>query len=329
MVTENEVLEQSKIAYNQWCDLWRSHAVRNSKNEMKPLTDFLAVGMGKACLCIANGYSFEQNIDIIKENQGNCDIFVVDKALKHCFDNDIKPTYCLVADANISYEKYLKPVEHKLQDTYLFSNAHANPEWNENGNWKGIYFFVDEDALGTEKEFSALTNCHNIIPAGTNVSNELIIMLNQSNNKNLNNFFGYDKLLLIGYDYSWYRNKYYAFDHLANGKNNYQRNVFCYNLRGDFVYTSSNLLFSARWLEQYIKTYRVNAVQCSKNSILNSPFKSEDLAYHMRYNYKTDHASRVQSMLKLNRDLNQRLKKIRSDIQSITNEHVRNVLKDF
>lgn len=329
MISNNEVFEQSKEAYNQWCDLWRKHAVRNSRNEMKPLSDFLAVGVGKACLCIANGHTFEEHIETIKKNQDYCDIFVVDKALKHCIDNDITPTYCLVADANVSYEKYLKPVKDKLENTYLFSNAHANPEWNEHGNWKGIYFFVDQDALGTEKEFSALTNCHNIIPAGTNVSNEIIVLLNQSNNKSLNNYFGYDKLLLIGYDYSWYQDKYYAFDHLGGGKNNYQRNVFCYNLNSDFVYSSANLLFSARWLQQYIQIFKVNAVQCSKKSILNLNLQSEDLGAQMRYNFKADHAPKVQSMLKLNRELSERLKKLRDDIKSITHEHVVNVLKDF
>jgi hypothetical protein len=202
-----------------------------------------------------------------------------------------------VCDANVNYEKYLERHKDNLQDTILIMNVCANPQWASEGNWKDKYFFVNKDILGSEKEFSALSGCKNFIPAGTNVSNAMVVMLNQSDDKARQNFFGYDKILLIGFDYSWrHDGNYYAFDHSGGGKRSYMTHAFCVTDTGKWAYSSGNLLFSMQWLAKYIQAYGVPVVQCSRESLLNTVKKS-DLKEQMKYKYKTQDAKTVRDLV--------------------------------
>ena len=106
-MTPEDVKRQSENAYAQWCVQWREHCKAHSIYPQKPLSDFLGIGIGRAILCVANGYSFEENIETIKANKDSCDIICCDKTLGHLIDNGINPTYCVVCDANVNYEKYL------------------------------------------------------------------------------------------------------------------------------------------------------------------------------------------------------------------------------
>ena len=117
MPGKNEIIEQSKAAYGQWKEQWRDHAKIHSEYEMKPLMDFQNIGVGKAIVVVANGASFEKQIDTLKKHRDNCHILACDKTLGHLIDNGISPDYLLVCDANVNYEKYLQPWEDKLQDT--------------------------------------------------------------------------------------------------------------------------------------------------------------------------------------------------------------------
>ena len=92
MSSDLDVVRQSRTAYNQWAPQWREHAKRHSKFKMKDILEFQNTGIGKACLVIANGYSFEKNIETIRANQANVDILCVDKCLVHCIENGIIPT---------------------------------------------------------------------------------------------------------------------------------------------------------------------------------------------------------------------------------------------
>jgi len=129
-LTPDSIVQQSKNAYNQWKDLWRENAkISAGFAPHKPMKDFLNIGVGKACLVVANGYSFERNIDVIRENQEHIDILCCDKTLGHLLDNGIKPTYCLVCDAMVDYEKYMEKWQDQLEDTILFINVCANQKW--------------------------------------------------------------------------------------------------------------------------------------------------------------------------------------------------------
>src|SRR4051812_18336632 len=103
------IKEQSNAAMKQWADQWREHCKIHSSFPQKGFDEYENIGVGKAVLCIANGYSLEENISTIQENQRNVDILACDKTLGHLIDHGIVPTYVLVCDANVDYEKYMAP----------------------------------------------------------------------------------------------------------------------------------------------------------------------------------------------------------------------------
>lgn len=325
-MAELDVLKQSKAAYAQWSKQWREHAKHNSRYKMRDILDLQNVGVGKAVLAIANGYSFEEQIETIKKYQQNVDIICVDKCLKHCIDSGIIPTYALVCDANVSYEQYLKPIEDKLQNTILLMNVCANPKWADNGSWKERYFFVNKDVLNSHEEFQALSGCPNTIAAGTNVSNAVIVMLTQCDNGGQrNNFFGYDKILMIGYDYCWGDN-YYAFDQNGGGKHNYMRQTECISFAGKRVYTSGNLMNSAKWMDKYFKVFRTPAIQCTRNTILVGKAFG-DLAEQMQYRYKPEDSREVISLLEYRRTLSAKVDAINSRIFEVGRDHYKQMLR--
>jgi len=318
---KDEVKQQSLNAYNQWCEQWREHAKHNSKHTQKPLADFENIGVGKACVLVGNGASFETEIETLKKYKDKVDIICCDKTLGHLIDNGIKPTFCMVCDANVNYEKYMKPWEDQLDETVMFSNVCGNPEWGDNGNWKDKYFFVNEDVLQSEKEFSELSGCKNTIPAATNVSNAMVVFLTQCDNKARRNHFGYDKYLLIGYDYCWLAGgSYYAFDYDGGGKRNYMRHQYLYDFQNNMAYTSNNLHFSARWLDNYINVFKLPVIQCGKSTVL--PLKHQgDLESQMQYDFKRDDKELVQDLVKQYRFLKQRTKSIERSLDKISKEH--------
>ena len=320
-LSKEDIKRQSERAYGQWCVQWREHAQINSKWPMKDLHDFENSGIGKAVLCIGNGYSFEEEIEAIKSNWKMVDIVCCDKSLGHLIANGIKPTYCVVADANVDYEKYLKPYEDQLSETVLISNVCANPLWAEKGSWKDRYFFCVMDVLKSELEFQKLSGCPNTMAAGTNVSNGIVIAMTQSDNHGRKNFFGYDKILLIGFDYCWSPDgKYYAFDETGGGKSNYMRHLHLMDARGELCWSSTNLIFSARWLDSYVSAFRLPVVQCSKRSVFATP-KRGILSEQMQYSFRPENRDRVKRILDLRRIVAEKKKEYEAQISDIARDH--------
>lgn len=320
-LSKDDIQKQSERAYKQWAVQWREHARINSKWPMKELADFENSGIGKAVLCVANGYSFEAEIDAIKAHWDKVDIVCCDKSLGHLLDNGIRPTFCIVADANVNYEKYLKPWESQLQDTVLISNVCANPLWAERGNWKDRYFFCVMDILQSEKEWQRISGCPNTMAAGTNVSNALVICMTQSDNTGRRNYFGYDKILLIGFDYCWSEDgKYYAFDEQGDGKSNYMRHAYLMDARGALCYSSSNLIFSAKWLDQYISAYKLPVVQCTRRSVF-ATSKRGILAEQMQYSFRPENKDRVKRILELRRIVSEKKKEYEKELAQVARSH--------
>lgn len=318
---DSALIRQSKTAYNQWSEQWKKHAVIHSKFEMKSLHNLANSGIGKAILCVANGYSLEENMQTIKENAHNVDIMCCDKTLGHLIDNGISPTYVMVCDANVNYEKYMEKWKDKLQKTTLLINVCGNPKWSVNGNWKDRYFFINKDVIDSHLEFSKLSGCYNFIPAGTNVSNAMIIILSQSDNDGKKNFFGYDKMLLIGFDYSWRLDgKYYAYDETGDGKADYMRHIYFNSPSGKFCYSSGNLSFSKDWITKYIKTFNLPVVQCAKDTLLNLGL-SGDLGYQMSYRHKPEDSFEVISLVKDYEKLQKKLKETKNKLDAIGKDH--------
>jgi hypothetical protein len=311
---------QSQAAYKQWCVQWRGHAVEHSSYNMKPMRDFENLGVGRAVLCVANGYSFEEGIDIIKKYQHNVDILACDKTFGHLVSHGIKPKYLMVCDANVNYEKFLEPYLEHTSDTILFANVCSNPKWSK-ANWKDKYFFVNKDILKSELEFSKLSGCNNFIPAGTNVSNAMVVLLTQSDNDGRKNFFGYDKILLIGYDYCWrHGKKYYAFDEDGNLKTNYMCHSYITIHSGSFGYTSGNLSFSAEWLAEYAKAFKLPLIQCTKETIT-SNIQFGDLEKQLQYSYKVEDQENVRDYVSQLRELMSKKFELETKLATIGKDH--------
>ena len=317
---ESDILAQSKAAYSQWAEQWREHAKAHAIYEKKPLSDFENTGVGKACLLVANGYSFEENIETIKKYQHNVDIIACDKTLGSLLDHGITPKFCIVCDANVNYETYLKPWVDKVGEVILLTNACANPVWTEKGQWKDRYFFINKDILESEKEFAKLSGCNNFIPAGTNVSNAMLVMITQCSNEAKRNFFGYDKILCIGFDYSWrFDGKYYAFSDDGGGKANYRKHIHCTMVDGSFGYTSGNLAFSAKWFEKYVVAFQLPVIIGSNKTILS--LKSGSLVEHMQYKYKTEDCSIVKDTVAKLREITKIKNELENKLTAIGKDH--------
>lgn len=317
---DSQVLEQSKAAYNQWCVQWRAHAKAHASDKHKSLVDFQNTGIGRAVVCVANGFSFEENIEALRAVHPNVDIICCDKTLGHLLDHGIRPKFCLVADANVNYEKYLKPWEDKLGSTILLMNVCANPKWSQNGNWKDQYFYACKDILGSEREFMALSGCPNAIAAGTNVSNALVIMMTQCDHSGRRNWFGYDKILLVGFDYSWrFNGKYYAFDEAGGGKEGYMCHQYIRLPSGEFGYTSGNLYFSAQWLNQYVRQYNLPVVNCTPHSLLG--LKVGELSEHGEYRFKPEDSATARKIADRLRALQAEQTELIKKMSGIAKEH--------
>ncbi|NNG10218.1 MAG: DUF115 domain-containing protein [Arenibacter sp.] len=326
-LNSEQIRKQSEAAYGQWCEQWRRHATHHSKYEMKPLENMRFSGVGRPILLVANGYSLEQNIETVKEYSGKVDIMCCDKTLGHLLDNDIIVNYCMVCDANVDYEKYMEKYKDRLENTTLFINVCANPKWTDNGNWKDRYFFVNKDILKSEKEFCELSGCGNVIPASTNVSNAMVVFMTQSDERGRQNFFGYDKMVLIGFDYSWLlTGHYYAFNKSGDGKMNYMRHMLGYDANGKLGCTSQNLLFSAKWLKDYITVFNLPVIQCSQEAVTGIE-KTGDLAEQLDYEFRTDDSEKAKMLIKTVAEASNTLKRTKKMLTSLFENHENNMLK--
>ncbi len=58
-MNDQQIREQSKAAIKQWGKQWEDHCHQHSKDPFinNDLLNLGAIGVGKAVLCVANGYS--------------------------------------------------------------------------------------------------------------------------------------------------------------------------------------------------------------------------------------------------------------------------------
>ncbi len=322
-VKMDQIKAQSEAAYNQWAKQWRAHATAHNDPAINQnrLSDFLNIGIGRVCVAIANGFSFEENLELLKKHRKNIDIIACDKTLGSCLDHGLVPTYVMVSDANVSFETYMEKWQDKLQNTTLFINVCANPKWSQHGNWKKVYTLVHKDVDKNEIEFSELSGCKNIVIAGTNVSNMMVVLLTQSDMEKQQNYFGYDKIVLLGYDFSWrHDGKYYSFDKDAKGKRNYMAHILAKTQAGSYCSTSGNLMFSANWLSGYIKNFGLPVVLGSKQSIADIK-ATNDLEAQLAYKYRPADKDVVHQTVKRHNFLIEELEKEKKKLHRIGMDH--------
>jgi hypothetical protein len=318
-----DVKEQSKAAYLQHKEVWLKNCRENGKLDQGDMSELRNIGVGRALLICATGYSLEQNIETIKKHWEKIDIMCCDKALGHLLDNGITPRFVVVQDARISYDKYLKPWENdpRLKEVTACFNVCANPEWAFKVAWKKMYFHANKDAMGYEKEFMKEANCKNLIIAGTNVSNAMLIFATQCEGNDRRNFMGYDKYVLVGFDYCWtYEGNYYAFSKDGGGKANYMRHLYLMDSFGNHVYSSQNLHQSATWANAYITNYNLPVVNCSNQTLLSTGTRY-NLEEQMQYKYDPEDSSIVKELDKDLRSLTQRTEIVKNRLRELAEKH--------
>lgn len=244
---------QSNAAYKQWAETWRKHARHarqiNEKRGNNSILDLALMGHNRAAVLVALGQSLEEHIDTIKKYQtkDGVDVVCCDKAFKVLMERDIKPRIVYVADAVVSYEMWCEPFIEQSEDIILIASVTANEKWSE--NWKGpVYFIVNKDNVGTDKEMMKLSGITDLLPASAIVGNAVIVASTQ--------LLGYSKQFMVGYDYSWQPEKnYYAFsgdhDGIVGDKRVWQKNDICIGINGSITFMSENLTFAARWLKNF------------------------------------------------------------------------------
>jgi hypothetical protein len=153
----------------------------------------------------------------------------------------------------------------------------------------------------------------------------MVVFLTQSDERGAQNFFGYDKILLIGFDYCWSAGKYYAFDHTGSGKDNYMRHIYMINGAGEYCYTSGNLLFSYQWLSRYVSAYHLPVVQCTKKTLLTG-CRFGDLKDQMSYNFFPEDSKKLREKIKIKDNLLRNLRQLDDSLGDLAKRHAYNFL---
>lgn len=265
----NDVKKQSQTVFGQFGESkWIPFAKKNAQhpNRRDP-NELRNCGVGKILLAVAFGASVEEHIETIKKYRDRFDIICPDKAFKALMDHGVKPDYVMLCDCNIQWPTW-GPNEDDTKGIKLIAAPYGNTTWTR--RWKGpIYFYVNRDAIGSEKFFQEiLGEKTRSIPASSNVSNAQIVFLTGMDEWTRTTFAGYEKIIMVGYDYSWRPDgNYYAWAN-PTPKRFYMNHRTLRDINGDRVFSSENLIFSAKWLSQYIKSFSMNAVNCSGRGLL-------------------------------------------------------------
>lgn len=271
MLSQNEVLRQSQGAMKQWETTWRSHAKRNGeilKERGFSNQRIYGHGLGKKAVCIAYSPSLEYHADELKAKNEAVDILCVDKAMGYLLDRGIKPNFVYLADAGIDYNKWCKPWLDQTKDICLFMNVTANPVWAE--NWKGkIFFFVNQDNIQSEKIFAPIAECNEFVKASSNVGNSILV--------HATSYLLYDEYYLLGYDSCWgYNDNYYCGE--DSDKRWYMNHHQLIDTEGELVCTSQNLLFTARWLSDFINAIivpqKLKIFKVHKGGLIRIPYRN-------------------------------------------------------
>jgi hypothetical protein len=271
MLSNDEVLKQSEGAMKQWEETWRSHSVKNGeilKDRGYSNQLIFGHGVGRKAICVAFSPELEYKIDELKQSNDSVDILCIDKAMGYLLDHGVKPKFVYLADAGVDYEKWCKPYIDQTEDICLMMNVTANPVWAE--NWKGkIFYFVNQDNIKTEEIFAPLSGCKELVKASSNVGNSVLV--------HAATYLLYDEYYLIGYGFSWGPDDNY-YCSIDSDKRWYMSHHKLIDTQGKMASTSQNLLFSARWLADFIKAVLApqgkKIFTLSKSGILNVPYYS-------------------------------------------------------
>lgn len=261
MIAKNEIKQQSMNAWNAWRKLWVANCRETASMDKIAASSLVGVGRGKTLIQCAFGHSLAGMLDTIRRQRIKFDVMCCDKAFGYLMENGIVPDWCVIADASVNTD-WIKNQD--TSRTTLIANVAANTGWTK--GWEGRrVFYVNWDNIGTAKVLGRIAGIYEVIPASSNVSNAQIVFASQ--------VLGYNAQLLVGFDYSWAdHGTYYAGQ--DSEKRYYMHHMDVVSPWGYIAKTSTNLNFSCRWIMQYLmKFYRVNAINCSGQGLLDLPRK--------------------------------------------------------
>lgn len=273
-LTYKDTKQQSLAVFGQFGErVWIPNAKENVKLEHFNASDLQNIGLGKVLLLIAMGASLEDKIETIKKYRSNVDILCCDKAFVPLMERGITPDFVMICDANIPARHFETHV-HATKNIKLIATPYANTLWTK--SWLGPrYFYVNKDAINSEDIFTNIFGKQTrVIPASSNVSNAMTVFMTGSDEIKRINWAGYERYLLVGYDYSWRPDgSYYAWSN-PTPKRNYMHHITCLDMNRDIVFTSGNLVFSARWLYDYLTIHKLPVFNCSERGLLDVPLRS-------------------------------------------------------
>lgn len=284
LIGYQDVKKQSEQVFGQFGDAkWIPFARENAKLDRRSPEELEGIGIGRTIVLAAMGESSEEQIDTIRANRDKIHLAVNDKMFGYMVDRGITPDFVFLSDANIPF-RWLEKYVDKTEGVRLIATPYANVEWTR--AWKGPrYFYVNADIIQSERFFKEAFPGVRIIPASSNVSNSMVCFFIGTTSGPPINWGGYERYLLVGYDYSWRpqpreglaahvkTGKYYAFEDPVP-KRFYMFHRTLNDVNGDVVHTSENLYFSARWLFSMVVGFGVPLVNCSGRGILNIPLRA-------------------------------------------------------
>lgn len=294
LLNYTDVKEQSTAVFGQFGEsLWIPNAKVNSALPRRPSEELKACGVGKTLLFAVMGESTEANVELIKKNRAQYDLAVCDKLFGYFIDRGIKPDFVMISDASIPF-RWLERHVGATEGVKLIATPYANTAWTK--AWRGDkYFYVNMDAIQTEKHFIPMFPDSRVIPAASNVSNAMVVFFTGSTNQGAANWAGYERYLLMGYDYSWrphestkkwnpeaVTGKYYAFED-PSPKRFYMNHRTMLDIKGNIVHTSENLFFSAKWLYSYVTSFNLPVINCSGRGIMGLPLMGDFEAEAKRF----------------------------------------------
>jgi hypothetical protein len=273
LLSNAEVIAQSKTVFGQFGEsVWIPNAKKNVQLPHKDAAELLSCGIGKVMVLVGMGSSLEDQVEVISKYRDRCDVCVCDKGFGPLLDHGVKADYVFLCDANIPF-RYIAPYIDKTDGVGLIATPYANPEWTT--PWKGDrYIFVMRDAIESEQHFFPIFGNLRGVPAGSNVSNGMLTFFAGCDEKSDKNWAGYEKYLLIGYDYSWPREgNYYAWMNPIE-KRHYMTHRTILDIAMRPCFTSENLYFSAKWMVSYLSKFDIPVSNCGGRGLLMIPGNS-------------------------------------------------------
>ena len=155
VLSYTDVKRQSESVWNQFGERWQEFSLLNNRLPNKrDCFELRNCGLGKFAVMAAMGESLVDSIPTLKKYRDRFDLITCDKGFPILMSNGLKPDYVQICDTNIPY-KWLEPWVDQTAGVKLLATCYANIEWTH--RWKGpIYFYVNKDALDTQKKFVQL-----------------------------------------------------------------------------------------------------------------------------------------------------------------------------